>query len=169
MTAVAAPAPAALREKHDGALSRHHSVRVWLRLLSCAMVVEKRLRRGLSDRFDATLPRFDILAALDASPGGLQLSQLSQRLLVSNGNVTGLVQQLEAQGLVATRPVPEDRRARVVSLTPAGRTAFSAMAAAHHEWIERMFADLSPHDHRTLHDVLGRLKASLATNPGISE
>lgn len=155
----------AMREKHGGDLAANQSVRVWLRLLSCAMVIEKRLRRGFADHFETTLPRFDVLAALDAHAEGLQLSALSQRLLVSNGNVTGLVQQLRADGLVETAPVAHDRRASTVSLTPQGRAVFADMAAAHHAWIDRMLGDLAPAEHGALHDLLGRLKLSLSRHP----
>ncbi|MDT7933577.1 MAG: MarR family transcriptional regulator [Sphingomonadaceae bacterium] len=156
-----------LAEKHDGELGSMLSVRVWLRLLSCAMVIEKRLRRGFETQFGTTLPRFDVLAALDASPEGLQLSALSRRLLVSNGNVTGLVQALKAEGLVETAPVPGDRRAQMVKLTDTGRARFADLAEAHHGWIEAMLSDLSAADRERLHALLGRVKASIARNPGV--
>ncbi|NWN33363.1 MarR family transcriptional regulator, partial [Klebsiella michiganensis] len=78
--------PAPLREKHDGALDDRGSVRLWLRLLTCTTVIEKRLKRGFADRYDITLPRFDVMAALDRHPEGMTMGQLSQALLVSNGN-----------------------------------------------------------------------------------
>jgi len=97
---------AAMREKHDGMLDRSASVRLWLRLLSCTMVIEKQVRRGLSDNFDTTLPRFDVLAALDRHPEGMTMGALSSSLLVSNGNVTALVQKLISDGHVS----PASRR-----------------------------------------------------------
>ena len=151
-----------LREKHDGQLDARASVRLWLRLLSCTMVVEKRVKRRLSDRFGTTLARFDILAALDRTPGGLTMGQLSRALLVSNGNVTALVQALTKDELVALVPSPSDRRASIVSLTPAGRAHFADLSRAHHDWIEAMFAGLSTPQRDTLFDLLGALKLSIA-------
>ena len=132
----------ALREKHDGALDPRANVRLWLRLLSCAMTIEKRLKRRLGDRFATTLPRFDVLAALDRHPDGMTMGALSRALLVSNGNVTAVVQTLVRDGQAALRASPADRRASIVALTPAGRSAFIAMAAAHHDWIDDWLAGL---------------------------
>lgn len=156
----------ALPEKHDGALADLMSVRLWLRLLSCAMIVEKRLRRGFGKRHGTTLPRFDVMAALDRAGEGLRMSDLSRQLLVSNGNVTGVVQSLRADELVELLPVANDRRASLVRLTPAGRAQFAELAASHHQWVDSMLADFGPQERRQLHDLLGRLKASLANNPG---
>lgn len=156
----------ALPEKHDGALAELMSVRLWLRLLSCAMTIEKRLRRGFGRRHGTTLPRFDVMAALDRTSEGLRMSDLSRQLLVSNGNVTGVVQSLRADGLVELLPVAHDRRASLVRLTAAGRAQFADLAASHHRWVDAMLADLGPAERRALHDLLGRLKASLANNPG---
>jgi DNA-binding MarR family transcriptional regulator len=156
----------ALLEKHDGALADLMSVRLWLRLLSCAMTIEKRLRRGFAGRFETTLPRFDVMAALDRQPDGLRMSDLSRQLLVSNGNVTGVVQSLRADGLVEVLPVEGDRRASLVRLTEPGCSRFGELARAHHHWVDAMLADLSSADRQALHDLLGRLKLSLANNAG---
>lgn len=156
----------AMREKHDGMLGRSASVRLWLRLLSCTMVIEKQVRRGLADAFDTTLPRFDVLAALDRHPEGMTMGALSSSLLVSNGNVTALVQKLVADGHVALVSSPADRRASVASLTPAGKTYFATLAEAHHGWIDAMLADLSSSQRELLFDLLGTLKVSIAhANP----
>lgn len=155
---------AALREKHDGALAGKQSLRLWLRLLSCAMVIEKRVQRRLADQFATTLPRFDILAALDRADGGLMMSELSRALLVSNGNVTALVKTLAADGHVALKPSPSDRRAQIVTLTDAGRTYFATLAEAHHRWIEDILAGVSPAQRDLLYDLLGSLKVSIAAD-----
>lgn len=156
----------AIREKHDGMLGRSASVRLWLRLLSCTMVVEKNVRRGFADKFDSTLPRFDVLAALERHPEGMTMGALSSSLLVSNGNVTGLVQKLVSDGYAALEPSPADRRASVASLTPAGRAHFEALAEAHHGWIDAMLSGLSRDQRELLFDLLGALKVSLANaNP----
>lgn len=152
----------AIREKHDGMLGRSASVRLWLRLLSCTMVIEKQIRRGLAARFDSTLPRFDVLAALDRHPEGMTMGALSRSLLVSNGNVTALVQKLIKDGYATLSPSAEDRRAAVACLTPAGRRYFEALAQAHHGWIDEMLSGLSHDQRELLFDLLGTLKISLA-------
>ena len=158
-----------LREKHDGAVSGtldndrgRANVRLWLRLLSCAMVVEKRLKRRFADQFKTTLPRFDVLAALDRHPDGMTMGALSKSLLVSNGNVTALVQILVRDGLVTLVALPGDRRTTIVALTPAGRTRFATLAAAHHDWIDKWLGGLDGHERTSLYGLLGKLKDSIA-------
>jgi DNA-binding MarR family transcriptional regulator len=151
----------AIREKHDGALADRSSVRLWLRLLSCTMAIEKDVQRRLGLR-GATLPRFDILAALDRAPEGMTMGALSRALLVSNGNVTQLVQKLARDGLVRMAPSSADRRASIVRLTEKGREDFAGLAAAHHDWIDALVADLDGEARETLYQSLGRLKGSIA-------
>jgi len=153
---------AALLEKHDGALDGAMGVRVWLRLLSATMIIEKRVRRRFADRFDTTLPRFDILAALDRRPGGMTMSELSRTLLVSNGNITALVQTLASDGLLTVSQTLTDRRVSTVALTATGAARFAEMAAEHRDWIEAMFAGLNARDKSALFDLLGTLKTSIA-------
>lgn len=154
-----------LREKHDGALSDQLGVRLWLRLLSCAVVIEKRIQRRLADRFQTTLPRFDILAALDRNPDGMMMSELSRALLVSNGNVTALIKTLAAEGHVRIAPCSRDRRASLVAITESGRLHFADMAAAHHGWIEAMLDGLDAGQREQLFELLGALKSSIAAAP----
>ena len=151
----------AIREKHDGALADRSSIRLWLRLLSCTMVMEKRVKRRFAEQFGATLPRFDVLAALDRHPDGMTMGALSSSLLVSNGNVTALVQTLLRDGHVEMSPAPSDRRASIVRLTEAGRLYFADLAEAHHGWIDAMLAGLSLADREALYKLLGALKASI--------
>lgn len=158
---------ATLAEKHDGemalAADRQDQLRLWLRMLSCTMVVDKKLRAMLATNFDTTLPRFDILAALDRAPDGLTMGQLSRALLVSNGNVTALVQTLVREGQAETLPSPTDRRASIVRLTPAGAASFRTQAEHHHRLIATLFAGLKPRESQELYRLLGRLKAAIAT------
>lgn len=135
-------------------------LRLWLRLFSCKMLIESEIRRRLRDNFDITLPRFDLMAQLDKAPAGMKLGELSQRLMVSNGNITGLVDRLVAQGLLDRQAAPNDRRAQLVKLTAEGRRSFRTMAAAHENWIAEIFADLSPGEQETLMRILGKAKAS---------
>jgi DNA-binding MarR family transcriptional regulator len=170
--AVSEPDRATVREKHDGLLIGGLDVRLWLRLLSCSTIIEKRLRRRLADDFDTTLPRFDVMAALERHPGGMSMGELSAALLVSNGNVTALVRQLEAQGVVSRRPALEDGRSQIVALTLAGGEEFTRLAQAHHQWIAAMFAGVSAEDRERLFELLAILKRSIgseAPRPNIRE
>ena len=139
----------------------HTALKLWLRLLTCTTLIEgsvsSRLRRG----FGSTLPRFDLLAQLYRAPDGLRMSDLSRRLMVTGGNVTGLADQLEREGLLAREPVPGDRRAIRLRLTAVGRKRFAEMAQAHEDWVISLMSPLEPRDQRTLHDLLGKLKAGL--------
>jgi len=135
-------------------------LRLWLRLLTCTTLIEGEIRRRLREEFHVTLPRFDLMAQLDKSPNGMTLGELSKRMMVSNGNVTGLAERLVVLGLLDRRPAPNDRRAQIVSLTPEGRRAFRAMARAHEDWIAEIFADLGPSQVEPLMRLLARTKAS---------
>jgi DNA-binding MarR family transcriptional regulator len=137
-------------------------LRLWLRLLTCTNLIEGEIRRRLRDTFDVTLPRFDLMAQLDKNPGGMTLGELSSRMMVSNGNVTGLVERLLAQGLLDRRPSPNDRRAQLVSLSSEGRRAFRAMARTHENWVAEMFAGLSPGDIDDMMRLLAKAKTSTA-------
>ncbi|EJU10701.1 MULTISPECIES: MarR family winged helix-turn-helix transcriptional regulator [Sphingomonadaceae] len=136
-------------------------LRVWVRLLDCAKIIEKRLRRNFEDQFSTTLPRFDILATLDRAPDGLRMGELSRALLVSNGNVTAIVRQLQEQGLVSSYTDPEDARSAIVSLTPNGRVQFAVLAEAHHGWVREALADFPEDSQRQLLTLLTQLKTSI--------
>jgi len=151
----------AIREKHDGALADRSSVRLWLRLLSCAMAIEKDVQRRFAAR-GATLARFDVLAALDRNRRGMTMGALSRALLVSNGNVTQLVQKLARDGLVRMTTSSADRRASIVRLTPKGRAEFAGLAAAHHDWIDALVAGMDAPARENLYQALGDLKLSIA-------
>jgi DNA-binding MarR family transcriptional regulator len=135
-------------------------LRLWLRLFSCKMLIESEIRRRLRDNFDITLPRFDLMAQLDKAPAGMKLGELSKRLMVSNGNITGLVDRLVTQGLLDRQPAPNDRRTQLVKLTAEGRRSFRTMANAHANWIAEILGDLSASDQETLMRLLGKAKAS---------
>jgi DNA-binding MarR family transcriptional regulator len=151
---VAATPAVNIRDKLGGAPHSKHSLRLWLRLLSCALVVEKRIRNKLKDDFDTTLPRFDVMAALQRSTEGLTMGELSHSIMVSNGNVTGVVSRLIADKMVERAPSQTDKRIVKVALTRKGREAFSRMAAEHERWIDQTFADLSD---KQITDLLARL------------
>ena len=135
-------------------------LRLWLRLLTCTNLIEGEIRRRLRDAFHVTLPRFDLMAQLDKNPAGMTLGELSSRMMVSNGNVTGLVERLLAQGLLDRRPSPNDRRAQLVSLSSDGRRAFRAMARTHENWIAEIFGSLGAGEIEQLMGLLAKTKAS---------
>ena len=135
-------------------------LRLWLRLLTCTTLIEGEVRRRLRDEFDVTLPRFDLMAQVDKAREPMTLGELSRRMMVSNGNVTGLVERLVAQGLLERTPSPNDRRAQVIRLTDLGRAEFRAMAAEHEAWIADLFGELTDRERNDLMRLLGRTKLS---------
>lgn len=141
------------------------ALRLWLRLLTCTQLVEQRIRGQLRSQFDTTLPRFDLMAQLERAPEGLKMNELSRRMMVTGGNVTGITDQLVREGLVERMGVEGDRRAFRVKLTARGRRQFNQMARAHEEWIVEAFAALSDRDLTTLHRLLGKVKQSHQPTP----
>jgi DNA-binding MarR family transcriptional regulator len=135
-------------------------IRLWLRLLTCTTLIEGEVRSRLRERFDVTLPRFDLMAQLDKVPEGMTLSDVSKRMMVSNGNVTGLVERLVESGHLDRRTSESDRRVQVIRLTKAGRAEFRKMAAEHELWISDIFGDLTPKDVRELMRLLAKTKGS---------
>ncbi|MBK1659421.1 MarR family winged helix-turn-helix transcriptional regulator [Paracraurococcus ruber] len=138
-------------------------LRLWLRLLTCTNLIEAEIRRRLRTEFDTTLPRFDLLAQLERAQGGLTLGEISRRMMVTGGNVTGLATRLEEEGLVERRPDPSDRRVQRLRLTARGRRDFARQSAAHESWIAELLGGLSDRDRAALHALLGRAKASVRT------
>ncbi len=140
----------------------HQALKVWLRLLACTNRIEAQIRARLRAEFGITLARFDLLAQLERSADGLKMSELSKRLMVSGGNVTGLTDELEKEGLVAREDDPGDRRACTVKLTPAGRELFTRMAAVHEQWVIELLAGLNGAEKAQIYRLLAKLKAALA-------
>ena len=133
-------------------------LRLWLRLLTCTQLIERQVRTDLREQWGTTLPRFDLMAQLEREPEGMRMNELSRRMMVTGGNITGITDQLEAEGLVERAEVEGDRRAYLVRLTPKGRQQFNAMAQAHEAWIVDAFASLSARDIQNLHALLGKVK-----------
>lgn len=140
-------------------------LRVWLRLLTCSNMIEHAVRRGLREEFGVTLPRFDLMSQLDRAPDGLTMGELSRRLMVTNGNVTGMIDRLVSEGLVERHQAPHDRRSQFVRLTPAGRQAFGDMVQAHLGFVNARFKGTSRQDLRQLYELLGRLKRTIMDIP----
>ena len=145
---------------HEHADKHEAELRLWLRLLTLSTLVESEIRRRLRKEFETTLPRFDLMAQLERAHDGMSLNELSKRMMVTNGNVTGLVERLVAEKLVDRRPAPNDRRAQIVRLTAKGRQVFQRMATAHGDWLAAMFSGLSEGEVEEMMRLLGKTKLS---------
>lgn len=156
------PSPSSLDHETRLQAHDHTALRLWLRLLTCTSLIETSVRQVLRTDFESTLPRFDLLAQLDRHPQGLRMSELSQRLMVTGGNITALADQLEAEGLLRREPVSDDRRATRLTLSAAGRKRFAEMAAGHEQWVVSLFEVLSQDEQRQLLALLAKLKPGLA-------
>jgi DNA-binding MarR family transcriptional regulator len=142
----------------------HRALRVWLRLLTCSQLVEREVRSRLRERFNTTLPRFDLMAQLERHPEGLKMNALSRLLMVTGGNVTAIVDQLEKEGLVERLDDADDRRAFRIRLTRAGEKSFAEMAREHEAWVVELFAGLTRKEHDELLRLLAKLKISTVEN-----
>ena len=147
----------------------HQSLRLWLRLLACTNLIETQVRQGLKAGYSTTLPRFDLMAQLDRAEEGLKMGELSRRMMVTGGNVTGLTDELEREGMVARAPSPDDRRAWIVSLTPTGRRTFETMASEHEQRILEMFSGLDMKTVKQLHTQLGLLRVHVMSGEPAGE
>lgn len=152
------------QKARSGAPVSKTRLRLWLRLLKLTRGLESELRDNLRREFDTTLPRFDVMAALSRRPEGLKMSEISGDLKVSNGNITGIVDRLAAEGLVIREAMPGDRRAARVRLTGKGREEFARQAAAHEQWIDALLAgfdaDTATDMIRSIDDMTGGTRAA---------
>ena len=139
----------------------HQSLKLWLRMLSCTVRIENEIRSRLRNEFGITLPRFDLMAQLERHPEGLRMGELSKRMMVTGGNITGITDQLEQEKLVVRVPDPKDRRAYSVKLTAAGRRAFERMASVHEGWIAELLSGVSAQDKSKLILLLSQMKQHL--------
>jgi DNA-binding MarR family transcriptional regulator len=160
--------PAAGSERHDApdlatrlTQDHHQSLKLWLRMLSCTVRIENEIRTRMRATFDITLPRFDLMAQLERHPDGLRMGELSKRMMVTGGNITGITDQLEQEKLVERMPDPKDRRVYTVKLTEAGRRAFARMAQVHEGWIAELLQDMTPDDKAQLIGLLSQMKQHL--------
>ncbi|KQZ43811.1 MarR family winged helix-turn-helix transcriptional regulator [Duganella sp. Root1480D1] len=139
----------------------HQSLKLWLRMLSCTTKIEAEIRSRLRAEFGITLPRFDLMAQLERHPEGLRMGELSKRMMVTGGNVTGITDQLEQENLVVRVPDPKDGRAFSVKLTAAGRKAFAQMAEVHESWVAELLQEISQEDKGQLIELLSQMKGHL--------
>ncbi|WP_245150615.1 MarR family winged helix-turn-helix transcriptional regulator [Pollutimonas harenae] len=144
----------------------HQDLRLWLRMLTCCNLIESELRSRLRTEYETTLPRFDLMAQLLRVPGGMKMSELSRHMMVTNGNITGITDQLEKEGLVERVKVASDRRSSLIRLTTKGKRIFRKMAQSHEEWVRAMLGGLSEKSRNNLFEALGELK--LLAQPQLS-
>ena len=138
--------------------SDHQSLKLWLRLLTCTSMIETQLRARLREQFDSTLPRFDFMAQLQRAPNGLTMGEISRRMMVSGGNVSGIANQLDAEGLINRSPLPDNRRTVLVKLTAKGKRSFNRMAEEHEAWIIELLGGLPKTDVDALMGLLQQVK-----------
>lgn len=145
-----------------GTDTRHGDLRLWLRILTIHKLINNEVRKRLREEFGMSLSRFDLLAQLDGKPAGMRMGELSKRLMVTTGNITGLVDELVAEGQVERLPDPTNRRASLAAMTAKGRKAFATAAKANESWIAEMFSGLTAPEKTAMFDMLGRQKADIA-------
>jgi DNA-binding MarR family transcriptional regulator len=146
-----------------GSATGHDDLRLWLRILTLHKLINNEVRRRLRESFGMSLSRFDLLAQLDGTRTGLRMGELSERLMVTTGNITGLTDELESDGLVERIADPLNRRANFVRMTPRGRKVFRAAAKANERWIEGFFSILTPSDKTLMFDVMGKQKTFIVS------
>jgi len=146
--------PLASQQITDNADSKSR-LRLWLRLLQSTRKIETELRERLRTKFNVTLPRFDVLAALYRQPDGMMMSELSRFLMVSNGNVTGIIDRLVADGMVVRKQRDGDRRTSIVRLTGSGLTGFEKMAEIHEQWVNELLENFTPEEAENMVLMLG--------------
>ena len=159
MTAQRQPRPT-LKPGQRAEPASKQRLRLWLRLLRTSRAIEGELRERLRVGFDTTLPKFDVMAALDRRPAGMTMTELSRFLMVSNGNVTGIIDRLVSEGLVQRGQRNGDRRTSIVQLTKTGKDTFRTMAAAHERWVGELLADVTKSDARQLTSMLKAFRSN---------
>ena len=143
--------------------SGKEAIRTWLRLMSCETVIEQQLRSLFRTTFSVTLPQFDVLSELERSGKKMTMSELSRELMVSNGNVTGVIDRLEKSGFVTRTRAEHDRRIQYIELTPKGCSEFNDMARSHESWLDEMLSELSPDDMVNLRTLLLKARNSVGS------
>lgn len=164
------PVPRPVSDLETRLTQEHHqSLKLWLRMLSCTVLIEDQIRTRLRAEFDITLPRFDLMAQLERHPQGLRMGELSKRMMVTGGNITGITDQLEQEKLVVRVTDAKDKRSYSVKLTAAGKRAFKRMALVHEAWIAELFSGLQTEQKDQLIELLSQIKTQVTThlNPSV--
>jgi len=139
------------------------AIRTWLRLLSCETLIEQQLRSRFRQEFSVTLPQFDVLSELERARQKMTMSELSHELMVSNGNVTGVIDRLEKSGFVTRTRAEHDRRVQYIDLTDKGRREWQVMAASHERWLDNLLTDLTLDDMADLQKLLIKARDSVSS------
>jgi len=150
-----------VQEKLKQIQTENDGLRLWLRLEVCTQMVQGEIRAILREKFQMTLPRFDVLSALAREPDGLPMGELSQWLMVSKGNLTGIAERLSEDGYIKRQPTLTDRRSYVITLTKSGANLYAKMAKEYETCVEEVFAEISPEEIDVFMGVLGRVKESV--------
>ena len=139
----------------------HSALRLWLKLLSTSQLIENNIRELLRLEFDFTLPRFDLMAQLQRHPEGLSMSSLAELMMVSGGNVTNIVKQLEKDGFVNRVAQEKDNRSFIVTLSELGLQRFEKMMLAHEGWVISLMDGLEPDELQSLMENIDKLKGHI--------
>lgn len=146
------------------------SLRLWMNMVACSKLIEARIRRNFESEYETTLPRFDVLATLDHAynmgVAGLTMGELSKRLLVSNGNVTGIVERLHNEGYLSKTKQESDGRRHIVTLSKKGKKYFDTLAQAHEKWVDDILASLDEKQMAHLIEPLVQLKKNITQTNG---
>ncbi|WP_206060435.1 MarR family winged helix-turn-helix transcriptional regulator [Nitrincola alkalilacustris] len=142
----------------EGLTDQHQALRLWLKMISCTNLIENKIRKRLNEQFAFTLPRFDYLAQLDREPDGMTMGELSKRMMVTGGNVTGLTDQLVRDDLVVREMDSSDRRVYRIRMTAKGAEKFREMAAEHEVWIREIMSVVDDHEIDQCLSMLARIK-----------
>lgn len=135
-----------------------NALRAWLDLLTASNAIKKSVDTAMRQEFGVSISRFDVLSALDrAGPEGARAGDLSQRLMVTEGNITQVTAPLIRDGLVKRTPSREDGRVAIFRLTKKGQRLFAEMAEEHRQWVADAFSEFSSSQIATFRRLLGKL------------
>ena len=148
-----APAP------KDWSESRERALRLWIALARCYTTYSKSVANKVQE-YGLTTPQFGIIEAL-YHLGPLSLGQLADKLLVTGGNVTYVMDRLESQGLVVRERSPQDRRIIQAKLTANGRKLISEVFPGHGAFIEDLANHLEADEQELLRTLLKKLGRSI--------
>ncbi len=146
------------RSNSEGLADQHQALRLWLKMISCTNLIENKIRKRLNEQFAFTLPRFDYLAQLNREPDGMTMGELSKRMMVTGGNVTGLTDQLVRDDLVVREMDSADRRVYRIHMTAKGAEKFREMAVEHEVWIREIMSVVDDNEIDQCLNMLARIK-----------
>jgi DNA-binding MarR family transcriptional regulator len=131
----------------------------WLQLVR----VHEKLQHHASSHLEGytlTPAQYDVLAQLSDAPGMTQQA-LAERLMVTKGNVCGLIDRMSERGFVQRRPDPEDRRANLLFVTDLGRDIAEKAIPAYAQFVREHLAVLDDDEQRALEALLRKVEAAL--------